>query len=299
MKPDNPASQAEAMLSSIDHRRDSAGMVYVYPVVSRRAGGVSVGINLNPNNACNWHCVYCQVPDLVRGAAPVIDLALLETELRALLTDLLQGDFMHRRVPEEARRIMDVAFSGNGEPTSAREFAEAVDRVGRLMAEFGLTVPLRLITNGSLVDQPRVREGIARLARWQGEVWFKLDAGSRAGITRINGVDLAPEQVVRRLVASAQLCPTWVQSCFFVMDGCLPEPTEVDAWLACISAAHEQAARQSTPASAPGLAGVLLYGLARPSMQPEAGRLAPLPVEWLENLAQRVRQLGLRVRVSP
>jgi len=37
-----------------NHNRDSAGYAYVYPVVSRRAGGVSVGINLNPNNACNW-----------------------------------------------------------------------------------------------------------------------------------------------------------------------------------------------------------------------------------------------------
>ena len=57
-------------LTVTDHSRDSAGMTYVYPVVSRRAGGVSVGINLNPNNACNWACVYCQVPDLARGTAP-------------------------------------------------------------------------------------------------------------------------------------------------------------------------------------------------------------------------------------
>ncbi len=50
-------------LSASDHDRDATGMQYVYAVVSRRAGGVSVGINLNPNNACNWACVYCQVPD--------------------------------------------------------------------------------------------------------------------------------------------------------------------------------------------------------------------------------------------
>jgi hypothetical protein len=35
-------------LTSINHDRNSAGMTYVYPVVSRRAGGVSVGVNLNP-----------------------------------------------------------------------------------------------------------------------------------------------------------------------------------------------------------------------------------------------------------
>ena len=70
------------MLTVSDHRRDSAGMTYVYPVVSRRAGGVSVGINLNTNNACNWACLYCQVPELKRGGPPPIDLDRLEMELR-------------------------------------------------------------------------------------------------------------------------------------------------------------------------------------------------------------------------
>jgi hypothetical protein len=69
-----------------DHNRSFIDMTYVYPVVSRRAGGVSVGINLNPNNACNWHCAYCQVPGLVRGAAPEIDLALLARELAGFWT---------------------------------------------------------------------------------------------------------------------------------------------------------------------------------------------------------------------
>ena len=41
-------------LSVSDHDRNSAGLTYVYPVISRRAGGVSVGVNLNVNNACNW-----------------------------------------------------------------------------------------------------------------------------------------------------------------------------------------------------------------------------------------------------
>ena len=45
------------VLNIYDHDRDSAGMTYVYPVISRRAGGVSVGINLNTNKACNWRCI--------------------------------------------------------------------------------------------------------------------------------------------------------------------------------------------------------------------------------------------------
>src|SRR5471032_2466439 len=148
-------------LSTINNDRDSAALCYVYPVVSRRAGGVSVGINLNTNNACNWRCIYCQVPDLTRGTAPPVDLTVLENELRDFLNELLHGDFMHSRVPEGARRINDIALSGNGEPTSSAEFVQVMAIIARVRREVALrpgsgqalpeTVKTVLITNGSLL----------------------------------------------------------------------------------------------------------------------------------------------------
>src|SRR5512143_10825 len=136
-------------LNTTDHSRDSAGLRYVYPVVSRRAGGVSIGINLNPNDACNWRCIYCQVPGLTRGNAPPIDVPRLESELRGLLTDIVRGDFMTREVPPEARRLNDIAFSGNGEPTSSPQLGEALEAVARVRAELAPDVSTVLITNGS------------------------------------------------------------------------------------------------------------------------------------------------------
>ena len=126
------------MLTTDDHRRDRAGLRYVYPVVSRRAGGVSVGINLNVNNACNWACLYCQVENLARGGPPPLDLDCLSAELTEFLDGLLNGDFMQSHVPPEARTLMDVAFSGNGEPTSAPEFSHAIDRVITVLDHFEL-----------------------------------------------------------------------------------------------------------------------------------------------------------------
>ena len=277
------------LLKTEDHSRDSAAMRYVYPVISRRAGGVSVGINLNPNNACNWRCIYCQVPELRRGGPPPIDLALLELELNAFLHQAESGDFMATRVPVGARRLVDVAFSGNGEPTSAAEFAEAVAIVERVLARHHLTheVVIRLITNGSLLDRKTVRTGIARIGKAAGEVWFKLDAGSAAGIARINGSRARPEAVARRLACCAALAPTWVQACLFRFDGELPEEHETRAWLALLAPL------------APALAGVHLYSLARPSLQKEAPRLGRLEARSMEEIAGRVRQLGLTVRVSP
>lgn len=283
-------ASTDRLLSIRNHDRDLAGLTYVYPVLSRRAGGVSVGINLNPNNACNWHCVYCQVPNLVRGRAPQIDLAQLEAELAGFLDALVHGDYLQQHVPEGLRSVRDIAFSGNGEPTSAAEFPAAVEIAVRLREQFGFgrEVPLRLITNGSLMGQTAVREGVRLLGEAGGEVWFKLDAGSRAGTRRINGVALDPDAVARRLQASAARCTTWVQTCMFRWDGAGPSDDDIRSYLNVLETA-----------GCDRLAGVLLYGIARPSMQPEAPRLSPLSEAELEAIAERIRKKGLTVRVSP
>lgn len=280
-----------AQLSVIDHSRASAGLSYVYPVVSRRAGGVSLGVNLNTDNACNWRCVYCQVPGLHRGSAPPVDLALLERELRGFLNELLHGDFMREHVPAEARRLNDIALSGNGEPTSAAEFAAVVGLIGRVMADFGVLgkIGLVLITNGSLVHRSEVRRGLAAMARLGGEVWFKLDSATPEGRLRINHSRQAPEAAFRNLRLAAGLCPTWIQTAVFALDGLPPPEHERSAYLDFLRRARDEGI---------SLRGVLLYGLARPSLQPEAPRLGPLSDAWLTAFAAEVGALGLAVRLS-
>lgn len=273
-----------------DHTRDSEGMTYVYPVVSRRAGGVSVGINLNPNSACNWHCIYCQVPNLQRGGPPPIDLDRLSEELDRLLDDIITGDFLLRRVAAEHRRLVDIAFSGNGEPTSAAEFPQAVDIAIAALRQRGLlgSVKLRLITNGSLVNRAAVKRGLMRLGTVDGEVWFKVDAGDAATMERINGVRQRPDLVAKRLLLAARLCPTWVQTCLFSLDGKLPSEQHLSALIGLIASCRDH------------LRGVHLYGLARPSAQAGAERLAAAPVELLADVAGRItRETGLTVEVSP
>jgi len=281
-----------AQLTPTNHDRDSAGMTYVYPVVSRRAGGVSVGVNLNPNNACNWACVYCQVPDLIRGTAPEIDLVQLESELRALLAGILHGDFMQTRVPEGVRRLNDIALSGNGEPTSAKAFPQIIELIGRVMADFDLVgkIKLVLITNGSLADRPHVQNGLRKMAALNGEVWFKFDSATASGMRTVNQTRISPDKQFERLAAAAQLCPTWLQTCVFALDGAPLPDAEQAAYLAAV----ERIRRDAIP-----IQGVLLYGLARPSMQPQAKRLSALPAAWLEAFAEKIRAAGLPVKVSP
>lgn len=279
-----------AVLTIADHRRDIAGLTYVYPVVSRRAGGVSVGINLNVNNACNWACVYCQVEGLTRGGPPPVDVALLSEELDGFLARIADGDFFAREVPQESRKLVDVAFSGNGEPTSSPEFPAAVAAVRKVLAARGLagTILLRLITNGSLLHRTKVQAAIRDLGSSGGEVWFKVDRVGAADAAAVNGVPLDPGRVLANLRRCGNLAPTWVQTCWFAFDGAAPD------------AAARQAYCELIAQAADCVRGIHLYGLARPSQQPAAPRLARLDVGDLEAFAAEIEmKTGVRTLVSP
>ncbi len=278
-------------LTASDHNRDVAGLKYVYPVFSRRAGGLSIGINFNPNNACNWRCIYCQVPDLKVGAAPEMDFQLLERELRSFLNDVLNGDFYERfHVAEDSREIKDIAISGNGEPTSLKDFDKAVALVGNIAAEFGIFPHSHfvLITNGSLIHQAKVQAGLKKLKQYGGEVWFKLDSATEAGRRLINNAGQNSQSSVENLILSAGLCSTKLQTCLLNYDkrGLIAE--EKQAYLALLNRIKDIVT----------LDGVMLYTLARPSLQPEAGRLEKLPAETLNAFAEEIRRLGFAVTVS-
>ena len=280
------------MLTTFDHSRDSAGLAYIYPVISRRSGGLSIGINLNPNNACNWRCIYCQVPDLQRGSAPTTDLGLLETELRGFLDEVLTGDFYNRfSVPLEQQSIRDIALSGNGEPTSSKEFDQVIGLIGSVVADYDLLgkIKLVLITNGSLIRREPVQKGLAHWAELGGEVWFKLDSATETGGLRVNGIHHTPETVLHNLESAARLCPTWLQTCLFAFDGQPPSDEECNAYLALLQHIQQQGI---------DLSGVLLYGLARPSLQAEAPRLSPLSEVWMQDFAAKIRATGLTTRLS-
>ena len=279
------------MLSIKDHNRFQEGFEYVYPVVSRRAGGLSLGINLNTNNACNWRCIYCQVPELIRGAPPPVDLDALEEELSVFLSQILIGSYLEDQVPKGQRRLNDIAFSGNGEPTSAPNFADAVKTIHgvRVRANVPEVVKTVLITNGSLMHQHKVMKGVKDLAGINGEVWFKIDRATVEGAQLINDTKINKSRIMSNLEASAKACPTWIQTCLFKLDGLHPADSDLDAYVQLIG----EAVARGIP-----FKGILLYGLARQSHQPESARLSKLDDGWLNAFAHRLRELGVTVNCS-
>lgn len=278
-------------LSITDHSRDLAGLKYVYPVLSRRAGGLSVGINFNTNNACNWRCIYCQVPGLVRGTAPEMDFLLLEQELNFFLDFVLSGDFFDQfNVPQSQRVIKDIAISGNGEPTSLKDFAKAVALIGRIATEMKVLPRSHfvLISNGSLMHQRRVQEGLKIFHRFQGQIWFKLDSATDQGRQLINDSRQVNTKILENLRASSTLCETQLQTCMLRYPAYEAEKERV-AYFELLTEIKRLRLNVKK---------VMLYTLARPSLQPEAGQLDKLDEEEMLRLADEIRSLGYEVSVS-
>ncbi|CAM8265497.1 COG0731 Fe-S oxidoreductases [Candidatus Methylopumilus universalis] len=281
-------SVSKQYLSIHDHSRELSGLKYIYSVISRRAGGLSIGVNLNVNNACNWQCIYCEIPNLTRGSPPPIELDVLEDELRFFLHEIIHGDYMEKNVAIEDRHLKDIAFSGNGEPTSAEEFPQVILIVKKILEEFNLLhkIKIRLITNGSLMHKESVLKGIQVLAKMNGEVWFKVDAALEESTKVINQVNIKPQQAIDRLKRCSEICPTFVQTCIFTIDNKEPNNKEIDAYIKLIDSAKKS------------IKGVHLYGIARPSMQPEAYRLGRVNINVLENIADQLHNNGIESTVS-
>jgi wyosine [tRNA(Phe)-imidazoG37] synthetase (radical SAM superfamily) len=281
-------SVSKQYLSIHDHSRELSGLKYIYSVISRRAGGLSVGINLNVNNACNWQCIYCEIPNLTRGTPPPIELDVLENELRFFLHEIIHGDYMEKNISIEDRHLKDIAFSGNGEPTSAEEFPQVILIVKKILQEFGLLhkIKIRLITNGSLMHQDSVLKSIELLKEINGEIWFKVDAATEETIKTINQVNLKPNQILERLLNTANICPTYVQTCIFMIDGKSPDEKNINAYIELINKAKKN------------IKGVHLYGLARPSLQPRAKDLGRISEEKLQNIAKKLLDLNIPTTVS-
>ena len=278
-----------------NHDRDVAGFQYIYPVISRRSGGLSIGINFNTNNACNWRCVYCQVPDLIIGAAPELDFDLLAAELAGFLQDVLQGSFYERfQLEQEMRVIKDIAISGNGEPTSVKEFSKAIAVITQVVERANIAEPFQyvLITNGSLIHKADVQAGLKLFNQYNAQVWFKLDSATDLGREAINHSVLSLQRQTENLISSAKLCSTWIQTCMLNYAdkegvGLVSEDEQV-AYLALIENVMQQVSLQ----------GVMLYSLARPSLQSEADIISSASIEQLETFSARIRELGLSIKVS-
>ncbi|MCA9270055.1 MAG: radical SAM protein [Planctomycetales bacterium] len=219
----------------VQHERTFASNRFVYPVLSRRSGGLSVGVNLNPDKVCNFDCIYCQVDRTEQSETRFVEIEALVAELDEMLALAASGQIWQTEkfsaAPQALRRINDVAFSGDGEPTTYRNFDEIIDRCAAVKRRHGLDdVKLTLITNASMLHRPAVQRGLSLLDANNGEIWAKLEAGTEEYFQRIDRTPIHLSQIVGNITAAAQARPLVIQSLFMRVDNEPPPAAELDAY---------------------------------------------------------------------
>lgn len=208
---------------------------FVYPVLSRRSGGISVGVNLNPDKVCNFDCIYCQVDRTTQSETRFVGTEQLLAELEATLRLVAGGElFQHgkfKSTPPALRRLNDIAFSGDGEPTTYKNFDEIIAACADVKRRLGLDdVKMVLITNASMFHRPHVQRGLAILDQNHGEIWAKLEAGTSEYFHLVDRTPIPFQQILDNITAAARIRPLVIQSLFMSVHGQPPSAVELNAF---------------------------------------------------------------------
>jgi len=274
-----------------DHRRVFQDLVYLYPVISRRSRGLSIGVNLNPDKRCNFDCVYCEVDRRTPGRATQVDLPQLREELVWLVNHARDGTLAGQpkfcEVPELTRQIRDIAFSGDGEPTMVPNFDACVETVVGVKQELGLQdTKLVLITDCAGLDKTSVRRGLELMDRNHGEFWCKLDAGTEAYYQAVNRSFVRFDRILRNILETARVRPVIIQSLFLRMHDEAMPAAELEAYCGRL---------RDILAGGGRIREVHAYTIARPTPETWATRLSR---EELEGMAGTIgARTGLPVEV--
>ena len=262
---------------------------FVYPVLSRRSGGISIGVNLNPDKICNFDCIYCQVNRTTESETRFVELDQLLNELDQMLQWVSSakifesGKFADTR--DHLRVLRDIAFSGDGEPTTYRNFDEVIRACATLKQKYQLDdVAMVLITNASMFHREHVQRGLEILDQNQGQVWAKLDAGTDAYYQLVERTTIPFQQVLDNITQVSKVRPVVIQALFMRIHGEGPSVTEQKAFCDRLNEIVDQGGQLEL---------VQLYTVARP---PAESFVTPLSDQEVGLFVERIRQeTGLEV----
>ena len=276
-----------------DHTRHFSDFTFVYPVISRRSKGLSIGVNLNPDKVCNFDCIYCEVDRRIPGAVTEVDLRQMKDELTAMIRFAKDGGLAKEpkfdEVPWLTREVKDIAFSGDGEPTMIHNFADCVQTVVdvKQAEDLGAT-EIVLITDAAGLDKADVKRGLELMDAHEGEVWGKLDAGTEEFFKAVNRTSVKFQRILDNLLATAKTRAIIIQSLFLKVHGELMSAAELEAYCDRLN---------ELTAGGGQIREVHLYTVARPTPEAFATKLEPAE---LESMAAMVRErTGLTVAVFP
>ena len=270
--------------------RDFLDNRFVYAVVSARARGLSVGVNVNPDKLCNFDCCYCEVNRREPPHETHLDVGVMAHELKRTLDLIYAGQLRERpwfhSLPDELLQLRHVTLSGDGEPTLAPNFAEAVQAVIHVRALGGFPFfKIVLITNATGLDSPQVQNGLKFFSK-SDEIWAKLDGGTQAYLNRVDHPDVPLEKILANILNTSRHHPVIIQSLFPAINGEEPPLEEIEQYARRLNELKHAGAQIPL---------VQIYSAARPT--PNSG-CSHLPLKTLSRIAQTVRQVtGLKAEV--
>ena len=273
-----------------NHSRNFKENLYVYPVLSRRSKGISIGINLNPDKVCNFDCVYCQVDRNVPHKKVSVDVQRLLVELKETLDLVKTGRIFSNppfnSIPPELQHLSDIAISGDGEPTTFPHFYEVVKDIIQLKNSMSDNVKLVLISNSSGFNRSKVQEALDLLYQNNGEVWAKLDAGSETYYKKVSRSNIPFEEIIRNITLTAKRHSLIIQSCFNKVFNLLPSMDEIEKYSNTLKSIKENGGRIRL---------VQLYTVAR---VPSERFVTPLSEAELTSIAVKVKEIaGIRSEI--
>lgn len=253
---------------------------YVYPVLSRRSGGLSIGVNLNIDKICNFHCVYCQVDTHVAPVRVDVDLDQLGRELDWLCGFAASGGIWEVEpfagAPAKLHRVNDIAFSGDGEPTTFGGFEEACRIASEMKTKHGLEdVKLVTLSNMTMAHKENVQRGLGILEANGGELWAKLDAGTDDYYAKVDRSGVKLDRIVENILLSGKRHPLAIQSLLMRLHGEATPVAEFEAYLDRVGQLLEGGCQIKL---------VQLYTIARDTAESYA---TPLTKAELDDLAAR------------
>jgi len=269
--------------------RDFLTNKFVYVVISPRAGGLSIGVNVNPLHKCNLNCAYCEVDRDDRVIAAEFEIDRVAKELRETL-ELARGGWLrqwprYKNLPDDLLRVRHVALSGDGEPTLSGHFVDAVEVLLHARAEEG-HFKIVVVTNSTALDRPHAQTGI-NLLKASDEVWAKLDGGTQEYLNAVNGPSASLERILSNILAVGRRRPVIIQSLFPGINGEPPSKQEISEYARRLKELKQRGAEISL---------VQIYSATRPMARDT--RCGHLPLKDLSQIARTVRQIaGLRAEV--
>jgi wyosine [tRNA(Phe)-imidazoG37] synthetase (radical SAM superfamily) len=289
----NGRAAAHALVThevAFGYPRDFLENQFVYLVISPRARGLSIGVNVNPIVKCNLECLYCELDRARPARAPHFDVERMAAELHGTFGLAYSGRLRQRpryaNLPEDLLQVRHVALSGDGEPTLSSHFVEALQAIAHLRMLGGFPFfKIVLVTNSTALDRPRVQYGLKFLTRTD-EIWAKLDGGTQGYLNKLNGAAFPLEKIMGNILLVARQRPVVIQSLFPAIDGAEPPEREIKQYAQRLKELKEAGAEISL---------VQIYSATRPMARTGCSHL---PLKSLSQIAQTVRRVaGLRAEV--